>query len=96
MDRATIKNILRDGKITEQKILVPVDIGTLQNHIYNAEAILDVMSKHGSEDIDCTALVDIALFYVKCASELLNDDAHLKFDDPLENNGMGNFVKMAQ
>ena len=68
-----IENIIKDGKITEQCITIPADV---TGCVYAAEAILDAMSTCGTENCNHEELVDIALMYLNCASEMLNDSSH--------------------
>lgn len=63
-----IENIIKDGKITEQRLTVDAD---LQECVYSAEAILDIMSQTHPDNYNTIALVDAALMYLKRACEML-------------------------
>lgn len=74
MNGTTIENIIEDGKITKQCITVPASVTEC---VYAAEAILDAMSTCGLDNCNHVALTDIALMYLNCASEMLNDSSHI-------------------
>ena len=69
-----IENIIKDGKITEQRLTVDAD---LQECVYSAEAILDVMSQLHPDNYNTISLVDTALMYLQRAVELIDSPAEV-------------------